>query len=228
MASIPNETALNKVARRLFAPIASDYRRWARILSIGQDDRWRQAMVNGLGLHAHSNVLDVAAGTGSITRLLQARGHQVTPVDLSLAMLGRHPGPARVQARAELLPFAQQSFDAVTFGYLLRYVDDPVACLAELARVVRPGGVIGMVEFGLPSRIWYPGWRLYAGVLVPAVGRLINPGWHDVGRFLRGSIEEFHRHYPDLVPIWEEAGMVEVRVRRLTLGGGLVMWGRKP
>lgn len=225
--SIPNETAINQTARGLFAPIASDYERWARILSLGQDDRWRRAMVDGLDLAPDSHVLDVAAGTGSITRLLQNRGHHVTPVDLSPEMLARHSGPARVRARAELLPFGHGSFDAVTFGYLLRYVDQPIACLAELARVMKPGGVIGMVEFGLPSGIWYPGWRLYAGILLPAGGWIISPGWHEVGRFLRGSIESFHRRHPDLVSVWNKAGLVEVRLRRLTRGGGLVMWGRK-
>lgn len=228
MNSTPNETALNKTARGLFAPIASEYERWAQILSIGQDKRWRGTMVEGLGLSADSQVLDVAAGTGSITRLLQTRGHRVTPVDLSREMLDLHPGPSRVQAQAEYLPFADESFDAVTFGYLLRYVDDPVKCLIELARVVRPGGVIGMVEFGLPSGIWYPGWWLYAGVVLPAIGRLINPGWHEVGRFLRGSIEDFHRRHRDPVSMWEQAGMVEVTLQRLTRGGGLVIWGRRP
>jgi demethylmenaquinone methyltransferase/2-methoxy-6-polyprenyl-1,4-benzoquinol methylase len=221
-------SALNETSRRLFAPIASDYERWARILSVGQDDRWRRTMVEGLGLDAGSNVLDVAAGTGSITRLLQIRGHHVTPVDLSFDMLSRHTARNRVLARAELLPFADASFDAVSSGYLLRYVEDPVACLSELSRVVRSGGVIGMVEFGMPSRIIRPAWRLYAGVLLPGFGRLISPGWHEVARFLRPSIEDFHRRHPDSVAMWEKAGLVDVRVRWLSLGSGLVTWARKP
>jgi len=185
-------------------------------------------MVEGLSLSADCNVLDVAAGTGSITRLLQAQGHRVTAVDLSEEMLWSHPGPGRVQARAEMLPFAAASFDALTFGYLLRYVENPVACLAELTRVVRPGGRIGMVEFGLPSGVWNPPWMVYSGLLLPTAGRLISPGWHEVGRFLRRSIEEFHESYPDPTLLWREAGLIDVEVRHLSLGGGLVMWGRKP
>ena len=223
MTSVPNLTA-----RRLFAPIASTYERWARVLSLGQDGRWRRIMVEGLSLRAESKVLDVAAGTGSISRLLQARGHQVTAVDLSREMLGLHPGPERVQARAEMLPFDSDIFDAVTFGYLLRYVEDPTSCLTELTRVLKPGGRIGMVEFGLPTGFWKGPWAIYAGVILPSAGRFISAGWYDVGRFLRRSIEDFHTRYPDLASKWREAGLLDIEVRRLSLGGGLVTWARKP
>lgn len=222
MTSVPNQTA-----RRLFAPIARTYERWAGILSLGQDNRWRRVMVDGLALPSHCKVLDVAAGTGSISRRLEAKGHKVTAVDLSEEMLGMHPGPDRVQARAEMLPFDTDTFDALTFGYLLRYVEDPVACLTELARVVKPGGMMGMVEFGLPSGVWKGPWVVYAGLVLPTAGRLISPGWFEVGRFLRGSIESFHNTYPDPKDLWLQAGLIDVEVRHLSLGGGLVMWGRK-
>ena len=223
MTSIPNQNA-----RRLFAPIASSYERWARILSLGQDARWRRAMTAGLALPPGRAILDVAAGTGSITRRLQAMGHKVTAVDISIEMLSRHSGPERVQARAEMLPFPAESFDAVTFGYLLRYVEDPVECLSELVRVVKPGGRVGMVEFGLPRGIWAVPWLFYSGVLLPAAGRLIDPGWYEVGRFLRRSISDFHKSYPDLARLWRAAGLIEVEFQSLSLGGGLLMWGRKP
>ena len=220
-------TAANETAGRLFAPIAPTYERWARLLSLGQDGRWRRVMVDRLSLADGSNVLDVAAGTGSITKLMQARGHRVVAVDLSPEMLERHPGPARVQARAEVLPFRAESFDGLTFGYLLRYVEDPVSCLIELSRVVKPGGCLGMVEFGRPTGSWRRPWQIYSGVFLPAAGRLISPGWHEVGRFLRRSIEDFYDRYPDPGQPWREAGLVEVVVKRLSLGGGLVVWGRK-
>ena len=223
MTSAPNQTA-----RRLFAPIAPTYERWARVLSLGQDGRWRRVMVEGISLPAGRSVLDVAAGTGSISRRLQAMGHHVTAVDLSGEMLGHHPGPHRVQARAEMLPFEADTFDALTFGYLLRYVEDPIACLTELARVVKPGGRLGMVEFGLPTGGWKVLWAIYAGAILPAAGRIISRGWYEVGRFLRGSIAEFHGTYPDPALVWREAGLIDVEVRRLSLGGGLVMWARKP
>ncbi len=85
-----------------------------------------------------------------------------------------------------------------------------------------------MVEFGLPAGVWKRPWELYAGWALPFAGRLINPGWYEVGRFLRGSIEDFHRRFPDPTRIWHEAGLSEIQVRKLSLGGGLVMWARKP
>ena len=223
MTSAPNLTA-----RRLFAPIAPTYERWARILSLGQDGRWRRAMIEGLVLVDGATVLDVAAGTGSITRRLQTKGCHVVAVDLSEAMLDRHPGPERVQARAETLPFRDNTFDALTFGYLLRYVEDPVSCLAELVRVVKPGGGLGMVEFGLPTGLWKAPWMIYSGLILPGAGRMVSHGWYQVGRFLRRSIEDFHAKYPDPASLWREAGMIDVVEKRLSLGGGLVIWGRKP
>jgi demethylmenaquinone methyltransferase/2-methoxy-6-polyprenyl-1,4-benzoquinol methylase len=221
-------SAPNKTAQRLFAPIAPTYEKCARILSLGQDGKWRDAMVHGLALAKGAKVLDVAAGTGSITRRLQAMGCDVVALDISEDMLERHPGPERVLARAETLPFDDNTFDALTFGYLLRYVEDPVSCLAELARVVRPGGRLGMVEFGLPNGVWKAPWAFYSGLLLPLAGRLVSQGWYEVGRFLRPSIEDFHRRYPDPTDLWREAGLVDVVEKSLSLGGGLVTWGRKP
>lgn len=218
----------NETARGIFSPIGSSYERWAAILSLGQDARWRRTMVEGLRLPNRATVLDVAAGTGSITRLLQDRGHRVTAVDLTREMIRHHPGPWRVLARGERLPFADRTFDGLTFGYLLRYVDDPVASMAELARVVRPGGVIGMVEFGLPSGLWRAPWTFYSSILLPIAGRLIGRGWYRVGKFLKPSIEQFHQESPRLETIWRSAGLVEVRTRRMSLGGGIVMWARRP
>lgn len=185
-------------------------------------------MVDGLTPDDGALVLDVAAGTGSITRQLQAKKCRVVAVDLSEAMLDRHPGPDRVQARAETWPFRDDTFDALTFGYLLRYVEDPISCLVELVRVVNAGGRLGMVEFGLPTGVWKAPWSIYSGLILPGAGRLVGSGWYQVGRFLRRSIEDFHRTYPDPASLWREAGMVDVAVKRLSLGGGLVIWGRKP
>ena len=220
-------SAPNLLARRLFAPIAPSYERWARILSLGQDGRWRRRMVAGLAIGTDKAVLDVAAGTGSISRLLAARGCAVTALDLTPEMIGQHPGRDRVLGRAEELPFGNGTFAALTFGYLLRYVDDPVACLVELRRVLKPGGQIGMVEFGLPRGVWGLGWRLYSDVLLPLSGKIIGSGWFEVGAFLRRSIQTFHQDHADLEQMWQEAGFIEIRVQPLSLGGGVVVWARK-
>jgi demethylmenaquinone methyltransferase/2-methoxy-6-polyprenyl-1,4-benzoquinol methylase len=184
-------------------------------------------MVEGIRLAPGSLVLDVAAGTGSISRLLEAGGHRVVAIDQP-EMLSHHPGPRRVRAVADHLPVPEETFDAVTFGYLLRYVEDPVATLREISRVLRPGGLVGMVEFGRPRGIVGLLWRVYTRVVLPVAGAVIGSGWYEVGRFLGPSIERFHEDHPDLSLRWKEGGLVDVTVRRPSLGGGLVMWARRP
>ena len=131
-----------------------------------------------------------------------------------------------VQGEAERLPFDDASFDGLTFTYLLRYVNDPQATLGELARVVRPGGTIAMLEFGLPRGVSLAAWELWVRIGLPTAGMLISPGWREVGSFLGPSIREFHRAN-DLPSLWRSAGIDGVHSRRMSIGGGLVMWGRK-
>jgi demethylmenaquinone methyltransferase/2-methoxy-6-polyprenyl-1,4-benzoquinol methylase len=227
----PGPTPRNRHARALFAPLASNYERWSRWLSLGQDPRWRRTMVDGIDLTSGSLVADVAAGTGAVSRLLLARGFRVIAVDQSPEMLAQAAGSGIdvVCARAEELPFDDASLDGLTFTYLLRYVDDPRACLRELARVLRPGGMIGMVEFGVPRGIWRPPWIAYTRLALPAAGMLISPGWRRAGSFLGPSIEDFHRRYPGdaLIELWLEAGFTDVRRQARSLGGGVIMWGRR-
>jgi demethylmenaquinone methyltransferase/2-methoxy-6-polyprenyl-1,4-benzoquinol methylase len=134
-----------------------------------------------------------------------------------------------VEAGAERLPFSDGEFDGLTFTYLLRYVGDVPATLRELARVVRPGGAVGELEFGVPRGAARPLWNLYVGVGLPVAGRLVSPHWSRVGRFLGPSIRGFATEWPAerLVSAWEEAGLGSVRRRRLSLGGGVVTWGTR-
>jgi demethylmenaquinone methyltransferase/2-methoxy-6-polyprenyl-1,4-benzoquinol methylase len=221
-------------ARELFAPLGPTYDRYARLLSLGQDPRWRRFLVSRLEAGTGDRVLDVATGTGLVAaELIRQKGCAVVGLDQSPEMLAvareRLPDVELAEASAESLPFADVSFDALTFTYLLRYVDEPGATLAELARVVRPGGTIAGLEFAVPRGIWRPLWRAYVGVVLPAAGRTIDPGWHEVGRFLGGSIREFWRRYPleRQLELWRAAGVESVRYRRLSLGGGIVIWGRR-
>ena len=123
-----------------------------------------------------------------------------------------------VESRAEELPFGDASFDA--FTYLLRYVDDPAGTILELARVVRPGRTIAMLEFGVPRRIWRAPWELYvrSGCRSPG-GRSRRAGTK--GGFLGASIRDFYARYPlpQLLDLWRDAGIEDVRFRRLSLGG---------
>lgn len=220
-----------RVARELFAPLAPDYERWAKVLSLTQDGRWRRHMIHRIAVERGDRALDVAAGTGSITRLLQGAGADVFSLDQSQQMLSAaiDRGATGVLATAERLPFPDEKFDIVTFGYLLRYVEDVAGAMAELTRVLRPGGRIGMVEFGRPSGIWHPLWRLYTGLILPAAGLVAGEGWPEVGRFLGPSIEDFAARFPPdrLAGVWKEAGLSDVGFTSLSLGGGLVMWAHK-
>jgi demethylmenaquinone methyltransferase/2-methoxy-6-polyprenyl-1,4-benzoquinol methylase len=221
-------------ALALFAPLGPSYDRVAAILSLGQDPRWRRFLVSQVEVPPGGRVLDVATGTGAVAiELVRTRNCTVVGVDQSAEMLAVARARARgrrvelVEARAEALPFADESFDALTFTYLLRYVDDPEATLRELVRVVRPGGSIAGLEFGVPHGIWRPPWELYVRALLPVAGRLLSPGWRDVGRFLGGSIREHYRRFPRVADLWRAAGVEDVRERRLSLGGGVVTWGRR-
>ena len=220
-------------ALALFAPLGPTYDRVGSALSFGQDPRWRRFLVSRLPPDG-GHVLDVATGTGLVAEALLERGFRVTGLDQSPAMLAvaRERFGDRVtlvEGSAERLPFGAGTFDHLTFTYLLRYVDDPGATLAELARVVRPGGTIAMLEFGLPRGPWRPLWDLWVGVGLPVAGRALSPGWQSVGRFLGPSIRAFHERFPEpvLLDLWRAAGIGELHVRRPSLGGGLVVWGRR-
>jgi demethylmenaquinone methyltransferase/2-methoxy-6-polyprenyl-1,4-benzoquinol methylase len=166
--------------------------------------------------------------------LIRQKRCAVIAVDQSPDMLAvaaeRLPaGVELVEASAESLPFEDASFDGLTFTYLLRYVDDPGATLRELARVVRPGGSIASLEFAVPRGLAGELWRVYVGAVLPAAGRVVSPGWHAVGRFLGTSIRDFWRRFPldRQLELWRDAGIADVGHRRLSLGGGIVIWGRR-
>lgn len=232
------ETAAH--ARQLFAPLAPGYDRYGALLSFGQDPRWRRFLVSRIDASRDDTVLDVATGTAAVAReLVRRTGCSVVGLDQSVEMLaeGRRrvarEGVASrvrlVEGDARALPFGDAEFDALTFTYLLRYVDDPAATLRELARVVKPGGTIAGLEFGVPRGVWRPAWELWVRLGLPGAGAAIGNGWHEVGSFLGGSIRGFYDRWPQprLVQAWRDAGIDDVRVRRLSLGGGIVTWGRK-
>ena len=222
-------------AIELFAPLAPTYDRYARLLSFGQDPRWRRFLVSRLDVGPESTVLDVATGTAAVAiDLVRRTGCHVVGLDQSREML--EAGRGRVQAAgfgdrielvegtADRLPFDDGAFDGLTFTYLLRYVDDPEATMRELTRVVRPGGTIAMLEFGVPRGPARPAWELYVRAGLPVLGAAVSPGWRRVGSFLGDSIRSFHRRY-DVPGLWRAAGIESVQSRRLSLGGGLVVWG---
>jgi demethylmenaquinone methyltransferase/2-methoxy-6-polyprenyl-1,4-benzoquinol methylase len=234
------EAARTRHARELFAPLGPTYDRYARLLSFGQDPRWRSFLVSRIPPDAH-RVLDVATGTAAVAIELARAGPARTVIGLDQSPEMLEAGGDRVahaglsgrielrEGRAESLPFADGEFDALTFTYLLRYVDDVSATLRELVRVVRPSGTVAMLEFALPRGIWHPLWELYVRVGLPAAGAVVSPGWRDVGGFLGPSIRGFWGDWPEprLLEAWREAGLGDVQARRMSLGGGIVVWGRR-
>ncbi|MDQ6605907.1 MAG: class I SAM-dependent methyltransferase [Actinomycetota bacterium] len=234
------KTTRKQQALGLFAGLPGHYDLIAGLFSFGQDPRWRRTMCRRLRLSPEDRVLDVATGTGMVAeRLVRRSGCSVVALDQSEEMLAqarrRMAGDALlrervriVQGEAERLPFSDGEFDGLTFTYLLRYVDDPAATLRELARVVKPGGQIASLEFGVPPRpVLRLAWRLYTRAGLPLLGRLVSRDWYEVGRFLGPSITGFYERYPleRVLELWREAGIVSVQARRMSLGGGVVMWG---
>jgi demethylmenaquinone methyltransferase/2-methoxy-6-polyprenyl-1,4-benzoquinol methylase len=231
----------NRFARGLFDGLPNRYDLLAEVLSLGQNRRWRQAMVDRITPAAPTRLLDVATGTAGVAlRLTEQTDAFVTGLDLTEAMLRR--GQANVAAsaaddriellagRAEELPFPDAAFDAVTFTYLLRYVADPAATLRELTRVLKPGSPMASLDFLVPRHsFWRWSWWLYTRVVLPVAGSVGGRDWVAVGRFLGPNISAHYRRYPLgwTVQAWLDAGMTDVGVREMSLGGGLVMWGTK-
>jgi demethylmenaquinone methyltransferase/2-methoxy-6-polyprenyl-1,4-benzoquinol methylase len=234
----------NDLARNLFSGLPNRYDLLAELLSFGQNRRWRTAMVDAVVAMdpPPRRVLDVATGTAGVALMLSERTRaSITGVDITEQMLRR--GRDRISgrgkadrirlllARGEQLPFPDDTFDALTFTYLLRYVADPAATLTELARVVRPGGCVANLEFAVPTnRVWRAAWVAFTRAVLPLAGLLTGGReWYEVGRFLGPSISTFYRRYPVswLQDAWRDAGLEAVTSRSMSLGGGLVMWGRK-
>ena len=235
-------SARTRHARELFAPLGPTYDRYARLLSFGQDPRWR-----ALPRLAHPGETRRACSTSPPARRpsrsssrarVPARDgdrHRPERGDARRRPRARRRGRARDrielrEGRAESLPFADAEFDALTFTYLLRYVDDPAATMRELARVVRPGGTIAMLEFGVPRGVWRPLWELYVRVGLPARrrGRRRRRGARSAassGRAFAASTSA----YP--VGACSSSGATpgsrDVHARRLSLGGGIVVWGTR-
>ena len=232
--------APNQFSQELFAELPARYNALAQVLSFGQDRRWRRAMVSRVTGARPSLMLDVACGPGAVTKRLAAlTDARIVGLDLSESMLAQgkimvqrsslHSRVSLVRARAEQLPFADETFDALTFTYLLRYVEDPLATLREITRVLKPGGAIASLEFAVPERpLWHVLWWLYTRVLLP-LGGYVTGGrsWFDAGRFLGPSITRHYQRYSLewTRDAWQRAGIEHVEIRRMSLGGGVVISG---
>jgi len=231
----------NRFAQRLFAGIAPQYERMGALLSFGQDGRWRRFLVSKANAVPGSWALDVAAGTQLVSRELAARKNvRVVALDQSEPMLraGREPNRLAglddrihpVLGQAERLPFQHEAFDAVTFTYLLRYVEDPAATIRELARVLRPGGSIAMLEFHVPdASLAHAGWWIHTRLLMPILGTAASPAWARTAAFLGPNVSRFVAAHPleEWVRWFQRADVQHVRTRSFLFGSAVVLWGVK-
>lgn len=217
LAKQPHEVAA------MFDAVARRYDVTNDVLSLGQDRRWRRAVLAAVGPRPGQRVLDLAAGTGTSSVPFARAGARVVPCDFSLGMLGvgkqNLPALAFTAGDGTRLPFADASFDAVTISFGLRNVADPDAALRETLRVTRPGGRLVVCEFSRPT--WAPFRTVYVEYLMralPAVARAVASS-PDAYVYLAESI----RAWPDqpaLAARLEAAGWSAVQWRNLS--GGVV------
>jgi demethylmenaquinone methyltransferase/2-methoxy-6-polyprenyl-1,4-benzoquinol methylase len=219
----------------MFARIARRYDLMNRLMTFGQDRRWRRFVVEQTALPEGGRLLDIATGTGEIAfeAIRRDRRVQVVGADFTLGMmrvgqaraLGRHV--AWLGADTFRLPFPDGTFDAATSGYLMRNVTDAAGAFREQARVVKPGGRVVCLDTSPPPRnLLRPLIVLHLRVVIPFLGRIIT-GQADAYRYLPDSTQAFKT--PDeLAAIMREAGLADVHYRRFTLGTMAVHVGVKP
>ena len=239
--SQPADPVSRTLAQDLFDGVAHSYDTWAQVLTFFQYLRWREFLVSQMAVRPGKLVLDVCTGTAGVAlEIVDHHDGQVVGLDVSHSMLEaglraveKRSLDGRVQltqGRAEHLPFPDETFDTVVFTYLLRYVQDPAATIRELSRVLKPGGELLSLEFGVPKALWIRAlWEIYNRVVMPVMTIPVSRGWHRVGTFLGPSISDFCQRYPvdRLAATWCDNGIPLVETRRLLQGAAVVMWGTK-
>ncbi len=219
-ADTPLPTGEEKTARvrAMFDVIAPRYDLMNRLMTFGLDQSWRKGTVAALGLPADALVLDLACGTGDLTRLALRDGYRVVGADLSAGMLAVNGTSAPVvEADGSGLPFAASTFDGVVCGYALRNFTDLAAALGECARVLRAGGRLAVLEVDAPSsRLWRAGYDVWFTKAVPLLGGAISD--KEAYRYLPRSVA-YLPPAPALRTLLREAGFSAVGIR--PLAGGL-------
>lgn len=214
----------------MFDTIAGRYDLMNRLMSMGQDQKWRRFVVGKA--RPGGLVLDLAAGTGDIAVLLSAQGSEVVGADFSLGMLKEaekrfaDSGIHWLACDANRLPFADNSFQAVTFGYLLRNVDNSLTVLREVYRVLQPGGRAVCLDTTPPAKnFYYPLIKFYFRFGIPLLGRLVARD-KDAYAYLTGSTLKFHAA-DELAGLFRQAGFNQVGYKKFMLGTIGVHWGEK-
>jgi demethylmenaquinone methyltransferase/2-methoxy-6-polyprenyl-1,4-benzoquinol methylase len=210
----------------MFDSIAPRYDFLNRLLTFRLDVGWRRKTIDSLGLARGAGVLDIAAGTGDLCREMEHRGLRPVALDLSAGMLrnARTEAPP-VQADARFLPIPTGAMDGVTCGLALRNLVDLAACFAEMARVLRPGGSLALLEVSAPTNpLLAFGHRVYFGRVVPLVGGLFSDA--SAYRYLPRSVA-YLPDTPELLAQIERAGFVGAQRRQLTGGIAQLITARR-
>ena len=219
----------------MFARIAGRYDRMNRLMTFGQDSRWRRYVIDQARLPANGRLLDIATGTGDIADegLQQVPGLQAVGGDFTIEMMqaGQHlPGRSSIRWVASdtlALPFPDRTFDAVTSGFLMRNVIDVPGAFREQLRVTRPGGRVVVLESSPPKdNLLKPFIRIHLNTIIPTLGKLVT-GDSAAYRYLPDSTQQFQG--PDeLAETMRRAGFVDVAYRLFMFGTIAIHSGRRP
>ncbi len=215
----------------MFDGVARHYDRTNAIMSVGNAQLWRAATVRAVDPRAGQRILDVAAGTGTSSAAFARSGAHVVALDFSPGMVAegrrRHPQLEFVEGDAEKLPFGDDEFDAVTISFGLRNVEHPKVALAEMYRVLKPGGRLVVCEFSKPPRaVFRAGYAAYMRFVMPVVATAASSN-RDAYTYLRESIQQ----WPDQGTLsqWiRGVGFTRVAYRNLSLGVVALHRGHKP
>jgi demethylmenaquinone methyltransferase / 2-methoxy-6-polyprenyl-1,4-benzoquinol methylase len=216
----------------IFTRIAPRYDLMNRLMTGGQDIRWRREVIQRAALHPDSSLLDLGAGTGDLAReaLDQQPTARITAADFTLEMMraGRKPTDTFGWSSADalLLPFQDETFDAVVSGFLMRNVVDSVVALREQLRVLKPGGRIVILDTTRPRRnLLSPFIWIHLHIIIPTLGTLLS-GQRDAYTYLPDSTEAF-LSAEELAARMTTVGFREIGYKRLMFGTIAMHWGQK-
>ncbi len=224
-----------KPVQKMFDAIAARYDVMNRVMTLGQDQRWRRFVVRKAAVPSGGRLLDLASGTGDIAALAKAYTPSASVVagDFSLNMLREAKKrfnriPVGWHASdATLLPYRENSFDAITFGYLLRNVDNVSQVLKEIHRVMKPGGTVVCLDTTPPEKNFlYPFILFYLKYCIPVLGKLLARN-ETAYAYLTGSTMGFYSA-DSLAEAFSSAGFTDVYYKKFMCGTIAVHWAVKP